>query len=582
MAKSPRYYQVEAIEAVQKFWREDRSGRHPLIVAGTGTGKTFMTERLLHEEALAGKRCIWLAHLDELITQPFKDFVREYPHMAPRCGIVKAGRGESYYSQVIFASKQSLIRPKRLRPVLKVGHPDIVVVDEAHYSMSKEYQKLLAELIGPDTRVLGLTATPEAAGKARMSDYWQIVYSYDLLRSIDEGFNLRPYAGIYLPPELDVAKMAMRSTTMDDSWAELARNHIVEWTVNAIQQRHEFESLPLRGDKVSVCLEEIDGAVGVYCTNIQQAEETAEAMNRAGLRTVVFKAGMDSRERDSNFNALREGRVKHFTNCELVTVGTDVPRLQAIVGARAFGSRNLYMQTLGRAVRRFSGQERAYFLDLTGASRVHSIAAAAVLIRGKDCSESIDGRHRFTALADGSGQCVHCGDTVKCVKNKGGHDFRDGSCRHCGAHQCELSPDLQHHFIPWDDGMQACSHCGMEIPDPMAGLLKRRGYEKEDVTWNLMRTGDREVWVAHLLEDGVVFNVPHGNLFRPWWYQDRLMPLAPRPIEAELSRYVTDDIARKARKVNGKIGGYRGKSHHHEQHMDARRIVTNHPEIWEA
>ncbi len=153
-----RHYQEKGAAA---FFAAVRSGRRrSLIVLPTGTGKTVMGLEIAKR---AGGRCLWLAHRDELITQPLRALRAVWPEI--RGGVVKASQNQ-FRAQVVFASIQTACRDARLEQLAEAGF-DLIVVDEAHHATASTYKQVLEYfgVFAGNTRKLlvGFTATPKRA-----------------------------------------------------------------------------------------------------------------------------------------------------------------------------------------------------------------------------------------------------------------------------------------------------------------------------------------------------------------------------------------------------------------------------------
>jgi hypothetical protein len=134
MSIALRPYQTMAIEA---FLASQL--RRKLIVLSTGMGKTITGLALARK---MNTRTLWLAHREELITQPAKSLKLVWPEASS--GIVKAELNQ-YMKQVVFASIQSAQQERRAAQLVDEGF-GLVVVDEAHHALSPGYVTLLDQL----------------------------------------------------------------------------------------------------------------------------------------------------------------------------------------------------------------------------------------------------------------------------------------------------------------------------------------------------------------------------------------------------------------------------------------------------
>lgn len=565
----PRYYQLEAKQAVLDY--EGDLGA--MLVMATGSGKT-RTAMLVVEEYLArGLRVLWVAERHELVVGAFETLASMGTW---RQGYVGAGLGDDFDAQCIFAKKDSLIRPHRLD---KLPEVDLMVIDECHHSSAASWKRLI-ERANPK-KLMGLTATPDRADHHRLSDLWEIVYDYPMLRAQDEGFLLPLYAAVDKPPDLDLSKVPSnrKDYLPADLEESLIQSHIVEHTVEALSRAHIAERLPFRDSRVAFDPQKCDGIL-VYCVTIQQAALTVQALEAAEWNAALLHGETDPKERDRVIESFRKGELHVIVNVGILTEGTDLPWAQVVVMARPTTSWPLFMQICGRAVRRHGSQQHAFVLDLVGATEHHSIVSAAVLVDGVDCAESHDGRHHYLPLPSGEGRCQHCNDMVKCFRHKGGHRFESGQCA-CGAIQCEMSSDNTHHFIPWEPGIRMCVFCGMNSPEPLSGILGRVNPPILPVHWERLKMGEPEVWASHLGNVGILFNVRAApDLWRPFWYaKGRLQPLSGSAVSPQMSRLLTQDVARRAQRVKG-LYGNREKPAQLRQALKEAQYIARTAEVW--
>lgn len=549
-----RPYQEDAVAAY--FAYAGQRGR--MFVMATGTGKTFTGHLVVKRYLDAGHRVLWLADRGRLVEQPYKALDENFPELKPYAGVVMQ-RQNGCDKQLVYASKDTLRQPRRLAEYMAHGMPKLVVVDEAHHSVSNTWGKLLLVFDGAD--LLGLTATPAREDNRRLSEKWEIVFSYDILRGLSEKALIPPVAALDLIPGFDASEIAMDGGDYDEGelGRELLKAHIVEHTVEAMGKEHEGEMLPFRDAQESFlargkqCL--------VFTATVEQAELTADALRVDGWRARAVHGQMSPAEQKRLIDLFEDGQLDCLCNAILLTEGVDMPCAQVAVFARPTRSWSLYVQMVGRVLRPYADQQHAYVIDLCGPTAEHSIVAAPVLVEGTDCDESPDGSHRYLAIeGTGEGRCQHCGELIKCFKLGSGHKYKNKRCVGCGTIQCPSSPDEGHHWIPWDDGKRVCIHCAVEIPDPLAAMVDRTVREQEPVAWKKLKVPG-SVYACDLGRVGIMFNFlvkssDDGGRWMPILVTGGVVkPLAPSAVSGQMARLLTDDVARRVGKVKGFRGG---------------------------
>lgn len=590
---TPRPYQIEARAAVRSTWASEgppaEGGRSPLVIAATGTGKTLTALYIAQDVLLAGGRVVWLAHRRELLTQPLRDLHQHWPHV--RGGIVQAGRDDAD-AQVVFASVDTLRNSKRLAGILAHGHPALLVVDEAHHSLSATHRKAIEALTGPDTLRLGLTATPDREDGGDLSELWEIAYTYGATEAIAGGWLVAPWAGVHKLAKLDDDALRQIESLDDEAMgAALLLAGIVEHTVAAMSVVHRAERLPYRDEAADLAAK--GRSTMVFCASIEQAEKTCAALIEAGWEARFVHGGTPDRDRSRLLRLFREGRIEVLVNVTALTEGTDLPIASCAVLARPFQSWSLYVQTVGRVMRlhdpgfsertsgaicnalhpAYQGKTDAFVLDLAGASARHSIVSAPVLLDSSRCADAPadapatadgrpSGRHEYAPFGgkdSTKGRCKHCKHTIACLPGllaggEGGHEWADVTptredpverrCEQCKRPQCGKAVNGRHVWVDLDsERLTICVECDAEMPyrgDRLASLVGKTGQVKAEGEWVRIPHVEPEAYVYDVDGQGLVLVVgerartgaqpPRGpsGTWLPYWV--RRGARTPRPL----------------------------------------------------
>lgn len=535
--RGPRPYQLAAQVAVREHWAATDTQQHPLLVMATGTGKTRTALGLVEAEA---GRVVWIAHREELVTQPVADLPAR---LKAESGVVLAERDERD-RRLVFASVATLAVPGRIERLLAAGPIDLLVVDEAHHSVSRSHRQAIERIAA--RRVVGLTATPDREDGADLAELWEIVFSYSITDAIRDGWLVPPRNVVLRLPGLDLSAVSGRRDYDDaELGAALLRAHVVEHTVAALQEH---------GERARPTL--------VFTATVDQAQRTADALTAAGYRARMVCGETPKTERRRILRAFQAGDLDVLCNAAVLTEGTDLPRVSCLVLARPTKSWSLYTQMVGRGLRLHGDKVDCLVLDLAGATEEHSLEAAPVLIGASRCPTSPNGLHDFGPDA----VCVHCGRRVKCLAaalagGPGTHEYGpDHLCRHCGAPQCSESPEHAHDWQPdysSDKPRRVCLFCGVTVPDPLGSLIserRARQVETAEAGWMTLRGLRPPVRALHLDSHGILYVVGEGP-FRPYWLPRRgriARPITGEPVEAPSVRLLVDDLVRRAARVEHK------------------------------
>jgi superfamily II DNA or RNA helicase len=351
-----RDYQVLCRDGLRRAYAA--GARAPLLVAPTGSGKTVLFAHIAETTAAKGRNVLILVHRRELLDQTSRTLeALGVPH-----GLIAAGfswRPE----RVQVASVQTLAR--RLALLDGIGwRPGLVVIDEAHHVTATSnwgrvltHWGVMGDGVPPAQRALGLgvTATPErldgqGLGVACGGAFDALVEGPSVIDLVSRGFLARPV--VYAP-----------STVDEPTGAGAVRGG--EFAAAAVAER--MSKPTIIGDVISHYGRLVQGAPAlVFCANVANAEQVAEAFRGAGFRAASIDGTLEDRERRGRIRDLGAGALQVLTSCEIVSEGTDIPIVAAAVLLRHTMSLGLYLQQVGRALRLYPGKERAMILDHVG------------------------------------------------------------------------------------------------------------------------------------------------------------------------------------------------------------------------
>lgn len=352
-----REYQRDAIDALEKGWADGllRLG----IGLPTGTGKTHVMTALAAE--YAGRRAklhVWvLLHRDQLVIQT-EAKMREGARPGTTVGVVQGAR-DVVGADIVVVSVHTLRSEKRLA---RMRRPDLVIVDEAHVSMSPTYDRIFERY--PEARFAGFTATWTRSDKRELGDRWQaIVYQRSIRWAIREGF-LVPPRGISIGAPDDLLD-GVRTRGGDYVESDLGAAVSVEG---------------MRQNVTRGYLEHGQGRSAVLFAPTRAASEYfRDGLSAAGVRAEGIYAGTSPRDRRLIFEAYRKRQVQVLTTCTALAEGWDAPWCSVALMARPTKHPGLYIQQVGRVLRPWPGKPDALVLDFVGAAQGMSLNLEAIL-----------------------------------------------------------------------------------------------------------------------------------------------------------------------------------------------------------
>lgn len=359
-----RPYQENAVHAVLNEW--DEGHKHTLLVLPTGTGKTVVFSKIIEEKVKNGNKALVLAHRGELLDQAADKL---FEASGIETALEKAeSTSVGSDKKVTVASIQTLSQEKRLERFGK-GEFDIIVVDEAHHSLSPSYQKVLGYF--DCANVLGVTATPDRADQKNLGQFYDSkAYEYSLSQAVKDGY-LCPVKAQMIPLELNLGNVTISNGDYCageiGSALEPYLNQIALEMCNYCKKRRTVVFLPL----------------------VKTSQKFAELLNCHGLRAVEVNG--NSPDREEILKDFQNGEYDVLCNSMLLTEGWDCPSVDCIVVLRPTKIRSLYQQMVGRGMRLSPNKENLLLLDFLWLTERHDLCRPSSLIsKSEDIAKRID------------------------------------------------------------------------------------------------------------------------------------------------------------------------------------------------
>lgn len=372
-----------------------RTHRRIIMQGSTGFGKTFIALTIIRNAIGNGKRVLFLCHRRELVRQSSRAFwLQNVPH-----GMVMAGRAMSNTQANVGVINTVVNRMDKMQK------PDIIIVDEAHRSVSPMYLRVFDQW--PDAIVIGLTATPERTdGKGLGQIYTGIVTARPMRWLIDNGI-LSEYEIIAPASSLSLAGVDIR-----------AGDYATDQLAAAVDKP------TITGDAVQAYIDHASGErCMVFCVTIEHSQHVAESFRARGIPCEHVDGNHTDTERDAIFGRLRSGDTLVVTSVQLAIEGLDVPAISVVQFLRPTASLIVYLQAIGRGLRVEPGKRRALILDQVGNWTRHGLP--------DDVREwSMEGRKSRKRGPNDTAPDVNVKQCAKCY-----HVFRTGPavCPSCGA-----------------------------------------------------------------------------------------------------------------------------------------------------
>ena len=325
----------------------------------TGAGKTRTAMEIIAARMNAndGAVIVWLAHSEELCDQAFDSFVDVSTHLARKPVTVIRNWGGLHSGGVpngnafVVTTYQTLCRGGGALTSVAKERVALIVADEAHMAIAPKYKQAIVDHLGPNTCILGLTATPIRPDSAESQELREFFF-HTIVSSSDHGdFSTKRLQerGILATPTFVVAESSAAISVSEKESRTLAEDRDVSGKVlrtlsedasrNALIARHCI-SLSRQGKSVLV-----------FACGIEHSRFLASLLLTCGVKAAHVDGASDPSYRRTTIEAFRRGETSVLCNFGVLTTGFDAPNIDAVVLARPTLSKVLYSQMVGRAMR---------------------------------------------------------------------------------------------------------------------------------------------------------------------------------------------------------------------------------------
>ena len=340
----PNQMQLEALKGLEEIRGQGKD--RALLISATGTGKTYLSA--FDVARVKPKRMLFVVHRENITRASRKNF-RNICDKSIKMGIL-SGREKDYDADYLFSTIQTLSK----EDVLKQFRPDAfdyIIIDEVHRSGAESYERVL-NYFKPKF-LLGMSATPERTDGYdiyKTFDY-NIAYEIRLGRALEEQM-LSPFH------YYGVSELVIDGQVIDDT---TAFNILVsEERVNRIIEKAElygFDHGRVKGL--------------VFCSNVKEAHELSRKFNERGYQTLALDGSNNEEEREDAICRLekdeKEGDyLDYIFTVDIFNEGIDIPTVNQIIMLRPTQSAIVFVQQLGRGLRKVPGKEYVVVIDFIG------------------------------------------------------------------------------------------------------------------------------------------------------------------------------------------------------------------------
>lgn len=349
---NPNSMQRKALRELRRY--RDTGVKKALIISATGSGKTYLAA--FDARNFGAKRLLYIVHRESILKDAKESFVKVFG--AERSYGFYTGNENSLEADFIFATSNML---GRHLDSFKKDEFDYIIYDEVHHVVAETGKKIF-EYFEPEF-ILGLTATPE-----RMDNQ-------DIFNLFDQNvpFDLRLRDAINNDLVVPFHYYGIRDQLVDYSSKDkmiIAKNIAEQNNIEFIKSQIEKYRKP--GEKLK-CI--------AFCTNIQSCRLMAEELYEEGYHTISLTGINDTGVRIKAFKDLQDDNnsLEIICTVDILNEGVDIPQVNMVLFLRPTESQTVFIQQLGRGLRKYPGKDYVTVLDFIGNNYDRAVQIAMAL-----------------------------------------------------------------------------------------------------------------------------------------------------------------------------------------------------------
>ena len=336
----PNSMQNEACLSLERIRNEGKN--KALIISATGTGKTYLSA--FDVKKYNPRRMLFLVHRENILTKAKESFIKVLGSKV-RMGILSGNKRE-LDSDYLFSTTSMMSRDE-IQTVFSKDHFDYIIIDETHRAGASSYLKII-DYFEPKF-LLGMTATPER------TDGYDIYSLYDHNIAYEIRLNEAMKEDLLCPFHyFGISELMVDGVEIDETsdFRYLVSNKRVE---------HIIDKLRVYGH----CGTRVKGLI--FCSKVEEAKELSDMFNERGFSTLALSGSNSEQQRSEAIERLEQEEIEnsldYIFTVDIFNEGVDIPSVNQVVMLRPTESSIIFIQQLGRGLRKDKGKEYVVILD---------------------------------------------------------------------------------------------------------------------------------------------------------------------------------------------------------------------------
>lgn len=339
----PNNMQLEALENIQQLRLDNKF--KALLISATGTGKTYLSA--FDTEIFDPKRLLFVVHRANIALAAMKTYKKVFG--SGKTMGMYSGNIRDKDSDFIFSTIQTISKEEHLNQ-FDSDHFEYIVIDETHRAGAESYKRIL-DYFKPKF-LLGMTATPERTD------------GLDIFKLFDHNI---------------AYEIRLHKAMEEDMLSPFHYYGITDITVNGeiLKENSDF-SLLISDERIKHIIEKANfygcdnGTVRglIFCSKIEECKILSEGFNKLGYNTISLTGSSTEIERSNAINLLESDnlieKLDYIFTVDIFNEGIDIPRVNQIIMLRPTQSAIIFVQQLGRGLRKAGKKEYLTVIDFIG------------------------------------------------------------------------------------------------------------------------------------------------------------------------------------------------------------------------
>ena len=336
----PNSMQEEALAGLQGV--RDNGAKKALVISATGTGKTYLSA--LDVRQVNPERVLFIVHREQILSKSLESFQRVLGFSDDEACLYKSGV-DIADKKYIFATIQTLSRDEHLKRFAPEFF-NYILIDEVHKAGAESYKKVM-DYFTPDF-LLGMTATPERTDGQNIYELFDYNIAYEIrLQDAMDADLLCPFHYFGVTDILVDGELISEDADFSNLISKERVNHIIEKI-----GYYGHSGASVRGL--------------MFCSSKKEATELSILLNQRGFRTQALTGDDSQAVREKAVQQLENGELDYLLTVDIFNEGIDIPSVNQVVMLRNTQSSIIFIQQLGRGLRKHDSKEYVTIIDFIG------------------------------------------------------------------------------------------------------------------------------------------------------------------------------------------------------------------------